>query len=417
MLRQIEGSRAMAEVIAQCRPQVICAYPITPQTHIVERLGELVKAGTLHGCEFINVESEFAALSVAIGASAAGARAYTATSSQGLLFMAEAVYNAAGLGLPIVMTLGNRAIGAPINIWNDHSDAMSMKDAGWIMLFAETNQEAADLHIQAFRLAEELSCPVMVCVDGFILTHAVERLDLPTQQQVDAYLPPFEPAQILDPADPVSIGAMVGPDAFSEVRYLAHHKQLQALSLIPALGAEFAAQFGRTSGGLLHTYRAEDAETLVVAMGSVNGTIKDVVDELRADGHAIGAVVITTFRPFPLREVCAALQQARRVVVVEKSLSVGLGGVLASNVRMALRGRPVPVLTAIAGLGGRPILKESLRALFERAECGELEDTTFLDLRWDVVKREIERMGQTRRSGPIAENILRATGAPMSRAI
>ena len=181
MLKQIEGSRAMAEAIGRCRPEVICAYPITPQTHIVEGLGEMVKAGTLAGCEFINVESEFAALSVAIGASAAGARSYTATSSQGLLFMAEAVYNAAGLGLPIVMTLGNRAIGAPINIWNDHSDAMSMKEAGWIMLFAETNQEAADLHIQAFRLAEALSCPVMVCVDGFILTHAVERLDLPTQ--------------------------------------------------------------------------------------------------------------------------------------------------------------------------------------------------------------------------------------------
>ena len=186
MLKQIEGSHAMAEAIALCRPEVICAYPITPQTHIVEGLGELVKDGTLVDCEYINVESEFAALSVAIGASAAGARAYTATASQGLLFMAEAVYNASGLGLPIVMTLGNRAIGAPINIWNDHSDAMSMRDAGWLQLFAETNQEAVDLHIQAFKLAEELSMPVMVCVDGFILTHAMERIDIPEQQQVDA---------------------------------------------------------------------------------------------------------------------------------------------------------------------------------------------------------------------------------------
>ena len=162
----------MAESIALCRPEVICAYPITPQTHIVEGLGEMVRTGELKNCEFINVESEFAALSVAIGAPAAGARAYTATSSQGLLFMTEAVYNASGLGLPIVMTLGNRAIGAPINIWNDHSDAMSMRDAGWMQLFAETNQEAVDLHVQAFRLAEELSMPVMVCVDGFILTHS-----------------------------------------------------------------------------------------------------------------------------------------------------------------------------------------------------------------------------------------------------
>src|SRR5262252_3687557 len=212
MLKQTEGSRSVAEAVALCRPQVICAYPITPQTHIVEGLGEMVKSGRLAPCEFINVESEFAALSVAIGASAAGARSYTATASQGLLFMAEAVYNAAGLGLPIVMTIGNRAIGAPINIWNDHSDSMSMRDAGWIQLYAETNQEALDLHIQALRLAEDLSCPVMVCVDGFILTHAYERIDIPTQEQVDEFLPRYEPRQMLDPADPVSIGAMVGPE-------------------------------------------------------------------------------------------------------------------------------------------------------------------------------------------------------------
>src|SRR5499427_3667833 len=207
MRKQTEGSRAVAEAVGLCRPEVICAYPISPQTHIVEALGEMVKSGRLAPCEFINVESEFAALSVAIGASAAGARSYTATASQGLLFMAEAVYNAAGLGLPIVMTIGNRAIGAPINIWNDHSDSMSMRDAGWIQLYAETNQEALDLHIQAFRIAETLSCPVMVCVDGFILTHAYERVDLPSQADVDAFLPPFKPRQVLDPAQPVTIGA------------------------------------------------------------------------------------------------------------------------------------------------------------------------------------------------------------------
>src|SRR5207344_2368932 len=192
-------------------------------------------------------------LSVAIGSSAAGARSYTATASQGLLYMAEAVYNASGLGLPIVMTIGNRAIGAPINIWNDHSDSMSMRDAGWIQLYAETNQEALDLHIQAFRLAEELSLPVMVCMDGFILTHAYERVDVPTQAQVDAYLPPYEPRQVLDPDEPVSIGAMVGPEAFMEVRYLAHARQMRALGLIPGWADEFRRAFGRDSGGLLHT--------------------------------------------------------------------------------------------------------------------------------------------------------------------
>jgi pyruvate ferredoxin oxidoreductase alpha subunit len=288
MLRQIEGSRAVAEAVAMCRPEVICAYPISPQTHIVEGLGQLVKNGTLSPCEFINVESEFAAMSVAIGASAAGARSYTATASQGLLFMAEAVYNASGLGLPIVMTVANRAIGAPINIWNDHSDSMSQRDCGWIQLFAENNQEALDLHIQAFKLAEELSMPVMVCMDGFILTHAVERVDMPAQAEVDAFLPPYEPRQLLDPAEPVSIGAMVGPEAFMEVRYLAHAKQLSALDVIPRITAEFAQRFGRGSGGLVRGYRTEDAETIVVALGSVIGTLKDTIDEARADGVKIG---------------------------------------------------------------------------------------------------------------------------------
>ena len=200
MLRQIEGSRAVAETVACCRPEVVCAYPISPQTHIIEAVGAMVKSGTLSPCEFINVESEFAAMSVSIGASAAGARAYTATASQGLLFMMEAVYNASGLGLPIVMTLANRAIGGPINIWNDHSDAMSVRDSGWIQLFAETNQEAADLHVQAFVVAERLSLPVMVCMDGFILTHAVEGIDVPEQAAVDAFLPPSSPARCSIPA-------------------------------------------------------------------------------------------------------------------------------------------------------------------------------------------------------------------------
>src|SRR5262245_44958689 len=219
MPRQIEGSRAVAETVARCRPEVISAYPISPQTHIVEALSRLVKTGDLSPCEYINVESEFAAMSVCIGASATGARSYTATASQGLLFMVEALYNASGLGLPIVMTVANRAIGAPINIWNDHSDSMSQRDSGWIQLYAETNQEAADLHVQAFRLAEELSLPVMVCMDGFILTHAYEQVELATQPQVDAFLPPFEPLQVLDPDEPVTIGAMVGPEAFTEVKY------------------------------------------------------------------------------------------------------------------------------------------------------------------------------------------------------
>jgi len=409
MLKQIEGSRATAEGVALCRPEVICAYPITPQTHIVEGLGEMVRTGELQNCEFINVESEFAALSVAIGASAAGARAYTATASQGLLFMAEAVYNASGLGLPIVMTLGNRAIGAPINIWNDHSDAMSMSDAGWMQLLAETNQEAADLHIQAFRLAEELSMPVMVCVDGFILTHAVERVDIPDQADVDAFLPPYEPVQVLDPADPISIGAMVGPDAFTEVRFLQHYKQNLALRLLPEFAAEFKARFGRDSGGLLRTYRAEDAEILVVAMGSVNGTIKDTIDEMRAEGVRIGLVTLVSFRPFPTQALRDVLVGASHVVVVEKSFAIGMGGQLANNVDLALRNTPKApqVHSAVAGLGGRPITRPSLRRLFRQALVQPWEGIHFLDLNEAIVAKELHRARKVRRSGPTAENILR----------
>jgi pyruvate ferredoxin oxidoreductase alpha subunit len=393
-----------------CRPEVICAYPISPQTHIVEGIGEMVKAGDLVDCEFINVESEFAAMSVAIGSSAAGARTYTATASQGLLFMVEAVFNASGLGLPIVMTVANRAIGAPINIWNDHTDALSQRDSGWLQIFAETNQEALDLHIQGFRLAEELSLPIMVCMDGFILTHAYERVDMPTQEQVDAYLPKYEPRQVLDPAEPVSIGAMVGPEAFMEVRYLAHAKQMEALKLIPAYAAEFKSVFGRDSGGLVHTYKADDAETMVVAMGSVLGTIKDTVDEMRAAGHKIGVLGITLFRPFPIAQVRAALQGAQRVVVLEKSLAVGLGGILATNVRMALSALPIDVYTVVAGIGGRPITMRSLHGLFRRAEQDDIDAVTFLDLNRADVDKQLDRERAKRRSGPAAEAMLRDVG-------
>ncbi len=415
MLKQIEGSHAVAEAVALARPEVICAYPISPQTHIVEGLGELVKDGTLTPCEFINVESEFAAMSVAIGSSAAGARTYTATASQGLLFMAEAVYNASGLGLPIVMTVANRAIGAPINIWNDHSDSMSQRDCGWIQLFAESNQEAVDLHIQAFKLAEELSMPVMVCMDGFILTHAYERVDVPSQADVDAFLPPYEPRQVLDTSDPVSIGAMVGPEAFMEVRYLAHAKQLMALDVIPRIADEFAARFGRNSGGLVRTYQTQDAETIVIALGSVLGTLKDTIDEMRADGIKIGVLGIQSFRPFPIAAVRAVLQGAKKFVVLEKSFSVGLGGVVSTDVRLAMTGIGLKGYTVVAGLGGRAITKASLHRTLREAIADTLPQLTFMDLDWRIVNRQLEREAQMRRSGPIAENLLRDVGAVASK--
>jgi len=391
MLKQVEGSRAVAEAVAACRPEVICAYPISPQTHIVEGLSRIVKEGALGNCEFINVESEFAAMSVAIGASATGARTYTATASQGLLYMVEAVYNASGLGLPIVMTVANRAIGAPINIWNDHSDSMSQRDSGWIQIFAETNQEAADLHVQAFRIAEELSLPVMVCMDGFILTHASERVDIPEQEQVDLFLKPYVPRQVLDPANPVSIGAMVGPEAFTEVRYMTHMKTLSALELIPQVAKDFEEIFHRDSGGLIREYHCEGAETVVIALGSVLGTIKDVIDDQREKGVSIGALGIISYRPFPFDAVRKALIHAKRVVIVEKALAVGIGGIVAQDIRRALSGLSIAQYTVIAGLGGRPITKASLDDLFDLAVVDDIRALTFLDLDQELVDAEMKR--------------------------
>lgn len=416
MLKQIEGSKAVAETISACTPQVICAYPISPQTHIVEALDEYVREGLLNGCEFINVESEFSAMSVAIGSSAAGSRVYTATASQGLLFMVEPVYNASGLGLPIVMTVANRAIGSPINIWNDQSDAMSQRDSGWIQLYAQDNQSAADLHILAFRLAEELSLPVMVCMDGFILTHAMEEIDVATTQEVAKFLPPFIPRQSLDVNDPVSIGAMVGPEAFTEVKYLGHFKQIKALEVIPELSAEFQKIFNRPAGGehdfngLLSEYKVDDAEIILVALGSIIGTIKDVIDEQREKGVKVGVLGITSFRPFPSDEVRKRLKHGQKIVVVERAFAPGIGGIVSSNIRTALGGIEIDIRTVVAGLGGRPVTMNTIRDIVEKALFGALPEFSFAELNVELVEREVERNLATRRSGPMAENLLKDLG-------
>lgn len=406
MLKQIEGSQAVALGVALCRPEVICAYPISPQTHIVESLGNLVRQGKINPCEFINVESEFAAMSTSIGASVAGARAYTATASQGLLFMVEAIYNAAGLGLPIVMTVANRAIGAPINIWNDHSDSLSQRDSGWIQLFVEDNQQAVDVHIQAFKIAEIMSLPVMVCMDGFVLTHAVDRVDIPEQQAVDAYLPPYTPRQVLDPSDPVTIGAMVGPEAFTEVRYLAHAKHISALSCIEKSAQLFKERFGRDSGGLLKTYRCEDAAVRILAMGSSVGTIEDAVDELRAEGLKVGVVSLRCFRPFPMQAVREALQGARVAIVLNRAIGAGSGGVVLLDVVNAMRCSEVAIKSVIGGLGGRAITKKSIKDILRAANEGTLSDTTFMDLDEDLVRRQLEREQASRRCGPLPESVM-----------
>ena len=371
--------------MALCRPKTVCAYPITPQTHIVEGLGELVRSGKLTDCEYINVESEMAALSVAIGSETAGVRSYTATSSQGLLYMMEAVYNASGMELPIVMTLGNRAIGAPINIWNDHTDAMSVRDAGWIMLFAETNQEAVDLHIQAFKIAEKVKCPVMVCVDGFILTHAYERIDLPTQEEVDDFLPPYDPHVSLDPKNPKAIGTMVPPGYFMEVRCLAHKKQIDALNVVECVGNKFKEKFGRDSGGLVREYNLEKAETVIVTMGSVAGTIKDTIDELNKKGGKYGVLSIVSYRPFPTEAIRKALKNAKTVIVLEKAFAVGIGGILFQEISLALKNTKTEVKSVVAGLGGRAITSDMIKEYLNHKNH---DDMVFLGLNKEIIERE-----------------------------
>nr|WP_237728082.1 hypothetical protein [Cellulomonas sp. APG4] len=389
-MRQREGSAAVALAVARCRPQVVCAYPISPQTHIVEEVSRLVAAGELT-CEFLTMDSETSAMSGVIGASAVGVRSWTATASQGLLHMSEAVHNAAGLGLPIVMTVANRAIGAPINIWNDHSDSMSQRDAGWVHLHAASNQEAVDLHLQAFRLAESLSVPVMVCMDGFVLTHATEPVDVPEQGVVDAFLPPFVPRQRLDPEAPVSIGAMVGPEAFTEVRYLGDRQLRRALEEVPRVADELARHLGRHSAGLVQPYRTDDADVVLVGLGSVMGTVRDVVDTERDAGRRAGALTVTTYRPFPAAAVAGAVPPGARVLVIERSLAPGSSGPVTADVREALVGRDAALHTVVAGLGGRPVTSRALAELLARERSGLLDGTTFLDLRSDVVAHEVGR--------------------------
>jgi pyruvate ferredoxin oxidoreductase alpha subunit len=384
MRKQMEGSRAIAETVARCRPQVVPAYPITPQTHIVEAIGAMAKAGELDTCQFLTVESEFAAMSAALGASAAGARAYTATASQGLLYMAEVLYNVAGLGLPVVLTVANRAIGAPINIWNDQSDSMSQRDCGWVQLYAIDNQAAADLHVVAFRLAEDLSLPVMVCVDGFVLTHAFEPIEVPSAEVVDAYLPAFRPRQYLDPAEPITIGAMVGPEAFTEVRALAHHQLLRAIDRFPELAAEYGAVTGRPLSAVSQ-HGPREAEIAIVTLGSASGTAQDLVDELADEGRDVKVVTLTLYRPFPTDAVRDALAGTRHAIVLERAFAPGAGGVVSADMRSALEGTPTKVTTVVAGLGGRPITKQSLRSMVDRER--ELPQFSFLDIAQDVVDR------------------------------
>ncbi len=386
MLKQIEGSHAVAEAVAKCRPNVISAYPITPQTHIVEELASIVGRGDLDA-EYVNVESEFSAASVVLGASAAGARAYSATTSQGLLLMSEVVYCIAGMRLPIVFTIANRAISAPLSIWNDQQDSMALRDAGWIQLHAEDNQEATDLHIQAFKIAEETHLPVMVCMDGFILTHAFEPVDVPDQKEIDSFLPPFRPTNIVDPRWPRGIGLFADPRFYLETRYILHRAMEKSEETIKKVSQEFAKAFGRDSGGFIKTYKLKDADVVVISMGSLVGTIKDLIDQLEEEGKKVGLLQICSYRPFPRKEIYNTLKDKMNIVVVEKSISLGRGGILASDVRWSFpraEKKDRNISSFIAGLGGRNITKNDLRYMVEKVEKEPVE-LEFLGLKKELI--------------------------------
>ena len=386
MLKQIEGSYAVAQVVAHCRPNVISAYPITPQTHIVEGLADLVGDGQLQA-EFVNVESEFSAASVVLGASAAGARAYTATTSQGLMLMSEVIYCIAGMRLPIVLTCANRAISAPLSIWNDQQDSMAVRDAGWIQLHAEDNQEASDLHIQAFKIAEQTFLPTMVCMDGFILTHAFEPVDIPEQKEVDAFLPAFKPKHIVDPRWPRGIGLFADPRFYMETRYILHRALEKSEETIKEVSAEFAKVFGRDSGGFIKTYKLDKADVAIVSMGSVVGTIKELIDRLEEEGKKVGLLQICSYRPFPRKEVYRALKDKTNIVVLEKCISLGRGGILASDVRWSFpraEKKDRNISSFVAGLGGRNISIDDLRYMVEKVEKEPVE-FEFLGLRKELI--------------------------------
>lgn len=382
----LEGSRAVAEAVRLCRPQVIAAYPITPQTHIIEHLAQFVADGDL-SARFINAESEFGAASIVLGAVASGTRAFTATASQGLLLMTEVLYNIAGMRLPVVMVCANRAVSAPINIFSDHQDSMSVRDAGWIQFYVESNQEAVDTIIQAYRIAEACELPVMVCMDGFFLTHTFEPVEILQQTAVDEFLPPFHFARALDPARPMTLGGGSEPDNYLEYRASQHQAMEQARDVIEAIDADFSNCFARGYGGLVEPYRVEGAKTVMVTLGSTMGAARDVVDALRENGMAVGALRLRCFRPFPAEALIHCLAGAKRIVVLEKAFSVGAGGIVTGELRAALHqaGMATPVEGVIGGLGGRDLTPAVIEAVFRRAAAGESSATCrFADLKSDA---------------------------------
>ncbi len=391
MMKVVEGSYAVAHAVLCSSPDVISAYPITPQTHIVEHLSQMVADGELDS-EFLTVDSEFSALSVLVGSSAMGARCYSSTTSQGLALMYEVLYNVSGMRLPVVMTVANRALGAPLNIWNDQQDSIGARDVGWLQIYAENVQEAVDATPQAYKICEDpdILTPIMVCMDGFILTHVYEPVELLDKDAIKGFLPDFKPADILDPANPKTFGSFADPSTYTEFRYQQQEASMRALDKIEKVAREFGETFGRYYGGLIDSYRADDAEIVIVTMGSVIGTIKDAIDQMRSEGTKVGLVKVRCYRPFPAEALRKALKDAGVIAVIEKDVSIGNEAGLLTDLKAAFYNSKLrmPVIGFTAGLGGRDITIKDIRKIVEKASAarkGIESEFEFLNLRKEIL--------------------------------
>lgn len=361
----LEGSMAVALAVKASRPGVISAYPISPQTHIVEALAKMVADGELNS-EYVLSDSEFSAASIIYGASAAGVRSYTASSSQGLLLMTEVIYNAAGTRLPMVLTGVNRAISAPISIQVDHQDTLSLRDSGLIQFYVESAQEAYDMHIQAFRIAEDddILLPVMVCMDGWVLTHSYEPVELIEQEVVDAFLPPYHPVRYLNPEHPLTFGSYAEDNILMELKYMIHAAMNRAKEKINIISSDFHRITGHPGAGLIETYQTEEADIILVAMGSMVGTIKEAIDAMRTDGIPVGLIKIRCYRPFPAEAILSHCQNAQAVAVLDRGFSMGCEGPLSLDVKATLSNLEKPLIFSyIAGFAGREVTTETIRKI------------------------------------------------------
>ena len=371
MKKFLSGDEAVAEGVRLARPKVISAYPITPQTVVVERLSEMVEAGGLDA-KYMHVESEHSALSAAMGASATGARTFTATSSQGLLYMTEVLTYTAGGRFPIVMMNANRSTALPWNIYGDQRDSLSLLDHGWIQAYVENNQEALDMMLMAYAIAEDprVSTPFMLNLDGFALTHTYESVNIPTEAEVRNFLPEFKTSNKFDFEKPVNMAYSAGPDSNKFFKRAEHEDMLAAFNVIDEFELKFEEVFGRRYAGPIETYMCDDADYIVVTLGSIAGLVKNVVDELRENGKKAGCVKIRYLRPFPDALIASALKKCKAFAVLEKDISFGSQGTVLTEVKSALYdvNSSIPAINFIGGLGGDDITVSNVLSIFEALE-------------------------------------------------